>query len=578
MAGSGRQGQIRQRREVLAATSLVIAGFEDYNASFSDVTRRGRRRFEQGDRSGMRADVVARLELYDRVVHQTISRLEGLLANRLFSRSIWRDMRIDFGQAIERKLDAELYKTFFNTITRRLFKTRGVDPAIEFVAFDFQPSDRITHPVARHTYVVGERLADAFGRILEDYAFGLPWADAGQDATRLAERLSGELEGDEALSIELLQTVFYREGRAYLVGRVLGRTRHLPCVIALVRDEDRISVDALLTRRLQLSILFGYTYSYFLADLPTVADAVVFLRSLLPDKPVDELYSVLGRAKQGKTERYRAFRRHLDDRPVERFEVAEGKRGMVMAVFTLPSYPLVFKLLRDRFAPEKTIRRYQVIERYQMVQRHDRVGRLLDVQEFKSLRFERDRFSPELLEELLGECSRVVRIDGDDLVIRHCYVERRVRPLDLYLSEVDGDRARPVLVDMGQALKDLARSNIFAGDLLPKNFGVTRSGRVVFYDYDELALLTECRFRSMPKAVDDIDVYNDETWFHVAESDVFPEEFPRFMALRPDDLKILESAHGELFEAKWWQEIQRRIVSGEALDVAPYGDEARLVE
>jgi len=172
----------------------------------------------------------------------------------------------------------------------------------------------------------------------------------------------------------------------------------------------------------------------------------------------------------------------------------------------------------------------------------------------------------------------VVRIDGDDLVIRHCYVERRVRPLDLYLSEVDGDRARPVLVDMGQALKDLARSNIFAGDLLPKNFGVTRSGRVVFYDYDELALLTECRFRSMPKAVDDIDVYNDETWFHVAESDVFPEEFPRFMALRPDDLKILESAHGELFEAKWWQEIQRRIVSGEALDVAPYGDEARLVE
>lgn len=563
-------------RLVAEACGLVVAGFDDYNASFSDLTRRARRRFEQGDRAGMRADVVARLELYDQMVDETISRLEGLLANRLFSRSIWRDMRQVFAELIERKLDAELYKTFFNTITRRLFKTRGVNPAIEFVAFDFQPSDRITHPVARYTYIVGQGLAESFGRILDDYRFGLPWADAGGDAVKLAARMDQVLEGDEALSIELLETVFYREGRAYLVGRVLGRTRHVPCVIALRRREGEIVVDALLTRRLQLSILFGYTYSYFLADLPTVADAVVFLRSLLPDKPVDELYSVLGRAKQGKTERYRAFRRHLGDHPDEHFEVAEGKRGMVMAVFTLPSYPLVFKLLRDEFAPEKTIKRHEVIERYQLVYRHDRVGRLLDVQEFKSLRFARDRFAPELLEELVDGCSRVVHLDGDDLVIRHCYVERRVRPLDLYLAEVEDAGARQAMIDMGQALKDLARSNIFAGDLLPKNFGVTRSGRVVFYDYDELALVTDCRFRKMPKARDDIDIYSDETWFHVAEKDVFPEEFPRFMALKREHLSILEEAHGELFDAQWWQDVQQRIASGEALDVAPYGAQARL--
>ena len=569
--------QDRRHRELVSeASGFVVAGFDDYNASFSDISRRARRRFERGDRIGMRADVVARLELYDKLVDETISRLEGLLANRLFSRSIWRDMRIVFGQLIERKLDAELYKTFFNTITRRLFKTRGVDSAIEFVAFDFQPSDRITHPVARHIYIVGERLAETFGRILADYKFGLDWEDAAGDAARLAARMSNVLEGDEALSIEFLETVFFREGRAYLVGRVLGRTRHVPCVIALRRDEGAIAVDALLTRRLQLSILFGYTYSYFLADLRTVADAVVFLRSLLPDKPVDELYSVLGRAKQGKTERYRALRRHLSDHAEEQFEVAQGKRGMVMAVFTLPSYPLVFKLLRDKFAPEKTIKRHQVIERYQMVHRHDRVGRLLDVQQFKSLRFERDRFSPQLLDELLTECSRVVRVDGDDLVIRHCYVERRVRPLDLYLAEVESSSARPVLVDMGQALKDLARSNIFAGDLLPKNFGVTRSGRVVFYDYDELALLSDCRFRQMPKARDDIDIYSDEIWFHVADNDVFPEEFPRFMALKKDYVAILEETHGELFDAQWWQDIQQRIASGEALDVAPYGQDARL--
>lgn len=571
------QRQDRRHRELVGqACGLLVAGFDDYNASFADITRRGKRRFERGDRADMRSDVVARLELYDQSVRETISRLEGLLANRLFSRSIWRDMRIVYAEMIARRLDAELYKTFFNTITRRLFKTRGVDDAIEFAAFDFQPSDRITHPVARYTYIVGERPADAFVRILDRYRFSLPWLDVERDAVRLAERMGRVLEGDETLSIELLETVFYREGRAYLVGRALGRTRHVPCVIALRREDNAIAVDALLTSRLQLSILFGYTFSYFLADLPTVADAVVFLRSLLPDKPVDELYSVLGRAKQGKTERYRAFRRHMSDHPEERFKVAEGKRGMVMAVFTLPSYPLVFKLLRDQFAPEKTIKRHQVIERYQMVHRHDRVGRLLDVQEFKSLRFERERFSPELLEELLEECSRVVRVDGDDLVIRHCYVERRVRPLDLYLGEVDDASARPVIIDMGQALKDLARSNIFAGDLLPKNFGVTRSGRVVFYDYDELALLTECRFRKMPKPRDDIDIYSDETWFHVADNDVFPEEFPRFMALKRRYMEVFKAAHGELFDARWWQDVQQRIASGEALDVPPYGPAARL--
>jgi isocitrate dehydrogenase kinase/phosphatase len=572
---SGRQDR-RHRELVSEACGLVVAGFDDYNASFSDITRRGKRRFEKGDRIGMRADVVARLELYDQMVDETIGRLEGLLANRLFSRSIWRDMRRIYERLIRRKLDAELYKTFFNTITRRLFKTRGVDSAIEFVAFDLEPSDRIQQPVAKRTWIFGDDPADTFRRVLEEYAFNLPWEDPGRDGRLLAERTLQRCGDDEPLSLELLETVFYREGRAYLVGRILGRERHLPCVIALRRRDDAVAADALLTQRLQLSILFGFTYSYFLADLPTVGDAVVFLRTLLPDKPVDELYSVLGRAKQGKTERFRALQRHLADRPDERLVVAEGKRGMVMAVFTLPSYPLVFKLLRDEFAPEKTIRRHEVIDRYQLVQRHDRVGRLLDVQEFKALRFEKRRFAPELLEELLEECGRVVYLDGDDVVIRHCYVERRVRPLDLFLREVDPATARPVIIDMGQALKDLARSNIFAGDLLPKNFGVTRSGRVIFYDYDELALLTDCRFRTMPKPRDDIEMLSDETWFHVGDNDIFPEEFPRFMALRSEHVEILAEAHGELFEARWWQAIQKRIAAGEALDVPPYGDEARL--
>lgn len=564
---------------VAAAAEFVIHGFDDYNASFSDFSRRGKRRFESGDRAGMQAAGNARIELWDHDIDALIGRLDELLGSRLFSRSFWTHVRRVYAGEVETRLDADLYKTWFNTIIRRLFKTRSVDPAIEFVALEIDPTDRITHPVSRHVHAVGASLDETFVRILGDYRFSIPFADIQRDGERLARHFRVELDRlaeDRVTGIELLETVFYREGRAYLVGRAFTRDRLLPCVIVLVNDRGAIRADALLCRRLQVSVLFGFTFSYFLADLPTVGDAVVFLRTLLPDKPVDELYTVLGRAKQGKTERYRAFFRQLQSAQDQQLVEAEGKRGMVMMVFTLPSYPLVFKLLRDRFDPAKTVRRNEVIERYQMVYRHDRVGRLLDAQEFKELRFPLDRFSPELLDELVTACARLVTVDGDSLVVHHCWVERRVRPLNLFLQEVGDDEAARAIVDMGQALKDMAMSNIFAGDLLPKNFGVTRSGRVVFYDYDELLPLTECRFRRMPEARDYFDHYSPEPWYSVEDNDVFPEEIERFIGLKRDHKDVLSRAHPELFDADWWNGVQARIRSGEALDVPPYNDDARL--
>ena len=570
----------RHSQTVTAAARLLVAAFEDYNASFSDITRRARRRFERGDRKGMRRDSVARLELYDQSADAAISRIEQHLDERLFSRTLWREIRAVYGRLIHDQLDAELYKTFFNTVTRRLFKTRGVDPAIEFVALDIEPTDRITHPVARHTYAVGANVEDTLATILGDHPFSLPYIDTDADALGLARLLQealSDFDDRRILAIELLETVFYREGRAYLVGRVFTATRYLPCVIALCSEKQGIRVDALLTRRQQLSILFGYTFSYFLADLATVGDAVVFLRTLLPDKPIDELYTVLGRAKQGKTERFRAFFRHLEQRPQENLVEADGKRGLVMLVFTLPSYPLVFKLIRDRFAPSKKFGRRQVMDRYHLVFRHDRVGRLIDAQEFKDLRFPVAQFAPELLDQLRTECDRNIEIEGDSVVVRHCYVERRLRPLDLYLNEVGAAMAQAAVLDYAQSVTDLARSNIFAGDLLPKNFGVTASGRVIFYDYDELRLMTECRFRRLPPSRDDdLLELSDEPWFNVDENDVFPEQFPRFMGLAPEYLALIEAHHGELFQPQWWQAIRERLADGEALDVPPYPESAQV--
>jgi isocitrate dehydrogenase kinase/phosphatase len=505
-----------------------------------------------------------------------VERVERMLGTVPSDRMLWSAVRDAYAAAIAGLLDQELYMTWFNTLARRFFRIRGVDAQIEFVALDIDPTDRITHPVARHSYAVWGNLPRICQKILDDYPFKAPYAHAGLCAMRMADALSRRLAawGEEPVrAVELLETVFYRERRAYLVGRVFGVEHVVPLVIALIHDASGIRVDALLIERINVAQIFGYTRSYLHADLATVGDAIVFLHTLLPNKPVDEIYTVLGRAKQGKTERYRHFYRHLAADPDEQFVHADGVRGMVMLVFTLPSYPLVFKLIRDRFAFPKDAVREEVMAKYHLVFHHDRAGRLIDAQEFRFLRFSRSRFSPALLDELLGECRDSAYAEGDDIVVAHCYVERRLRPLDLYVRENPESTSLKAILDYGQAIKDLARNNIFPGDLLFKNFGLTRHGRAIFYDYDELCLVTDCRFRELPDS--------DETTpgldtYYVGPHDVFPEQFPNFLGVEAQLRDALIREHGEIFDVRWWTQLQERLRDGEAIDVPPYPAALRL--
>ncbi|TLY51817.1 MAG: bifunctional isocitrate dehydrogenase kinase/phosphatase [Gammaproteobacteria bacterium] len=561
-----------------AAALDIRNGFADYNARFRAITRRAQARFESRDFSASQADALERFDSYDICVRATMARLETLLRARVRDHALWQQIRPRFAELIAPLLDQELNKTFYNTLTRRFFHTQGVDATIEFVALDIEPTDRITHAVARHSYAVWGHLPRICQRILDDYKFAVPYAHTGLCALRMVDALTQQLSrwGADAngaspiRAIELLETVFYRERRAYLIGRIFGVGEVAPLVIALINEDAGLRVDAVLTERAQVAQVFGYTRSYFQADLPTVGDAVVFLRTLLPYKPIDELYTVLGRAKQGKTERYRHFFRHLAARRDEQFVHADGERGLVMAVFTLPSYPLVFKLIRDKFAFPKESVRAEVMQKYTLVFRRDRAGRLVDAQRFRFLRFPKRQFASELLDELLVGCSESAHLDGDDIVITHCYVERRLRPLNLYLREAEPAAAQRAIVDYGQAIRDLAASNIFPGDLLLKNFGVSAHGRVIFYDYDELCLVSDCRFRELPE-----DDERGET-FYVGAHDVFPEQFPRFLGMGAAQRAALLAAHGDVFTVRWWQSMQAAVAAQRTLDTPPYPEEMRL--
>jgi isocitrate dehydrogenase kinase/phosphatase len=551
----------------------IFDAFGDYNAEFRAVTHRARLRFEKCDWVGGRRDATERIDLYDRYVAHTTEMMRLRLGPRATDRNLWVRIRTCFEDEIRDFIDLEFEKTFFSSITRRLFATVGVDPEVEFVALDLDPLSKIRPPQALNVYEYAgdaERLVE---EILEDHSFESPWEDFKASADFVVAELARAWEPLGGISrlarIEFMRPIFYQNTRAYVVGRAIGAAQPQPVVIALKNRRDGVSVDAVLTSVRDTSILFGFTRSYFHADLETVHDAVVFLRTILPRKPLAELFTVLGRARQGKTETYRTFFRHLQHSR-DQFVEAPGDRGMVMAVFTLPSFDVVFKIIRDRFAYPKTVVRKDVLDKYYMVFRHDRAGRLVDAQEFKMLRFPRTRFDPALLEHLLESTAQTVSVDGDDVVIAHCYVERRLRPLNLYLAEASPLAARHAVLDYGQAIRDLAATNIFPGDLLLKNFGVTRNGRVIFYDYDELCLVTECNFRKLPRARTIDEEMQSEAWFFVDEDDVFPEQFISFLGLEPRQLEVFLEHHSELLTPGFWRDIKRRHEAGEVLEILPY--------
>ncbi|MHC1480692.1 bifunctional isocitrate dehydrogenase kinase/phosphatase [Frateuria aurantia] len=561
-----------------AAAALVLDAFEDYNARFSDITRRARRHFERRDWRQSMADMRARISLYDECIRETQGRLDSLLDDGIRSRALWSSMRLEYAARLNDKLDAELYKTWFSTLSRRNFHTRGVDEMVEYVAMEREPVDAATPLPPLRSYVMQRDRVSVFLALLQEFRPGCGYVDMDAAARQLAVVFAQRMNesGTAVLQLDMLTAVFYRDRRAYLVGRQVSLEGAAPIVIVLAQSADGVRVDALLTETADISALFDYSHSYFHADIAPVGSVVAFMHVLLPRKPLEELYTVLGRAKQGKTERYRRLFLHFRSHPDDRLVHAEGKRGMVMLVMTPIQLPVVIKLIRDRFVWPKDLKRRDVEEKYRLVMLHDRVGRLVDAQEFRQLRIGRQFFAPEMLAELMEECGATVSEDGDDIVISHCYIQRRLRPLDLYLREVGPEAARSAVLDYGQAIKDLAGSRLFPGDMLLKNFGVSRAGRAIFYDYDEVCGLDDCHFRALPAARPGEEMLALEDRVYAAPGDVFPEMFAHFMGVGAELRACLREAHHELFEPAWWQALQARLRTGEYVDVPPYPARTRL--
>jgi isocitrate dehydrogenase kinase/phosphatase len=563
--------------------STLLAGFDRHYALFRDCGRRARTAFERADWHTSQALTRERIRFYDDRVQETTVAIEREFADAELAEDMWRAVKLSYtGMLLDHK-QPELAETFFNSVSCKLlhhsyFHNEFIffRPAISVELIDADP------PTYRSYYPAAAGLAEAFSQVLRDISWTTPFADLDRDARWIeqaaTEHLGGSLPPAQAnFQIQILGSPFYRNKAAYVVGKVVNGHFEYPFALPVLHGPDhRLYVDTVVLDSARISQLFSLNRAYFLVDMEVPAAYVQFLRSIMPGKPKSELYTMLGLQKQGKTMFYRDLIHHLRH-SADQFIVAPGIRGLVMAVFTMPSYPYVFKIIKDKISPPKETDRALVLKKYLLVKQHDRVGRMADTLEFSNVALPRDRFDEALMTELREVAPSMIVEEGNEVIIRHLYIERRMEPLNLYLDRANDERLDAAIREYGNAIRELAAANIFPGDMLYKNFGITRYDRVVFYDYDEIEYLTDCNFRDIPPAPSFEAEMSGEPWYSVGRMDIFPEEFAAFLLTNPRIREPFLQHHSELFKADFWRARQERIRAGVLEDFYPYPQALRFV-
>jgi len=564
----------------------VLEGFDHHYAVFRECARAAKRHFEAGNWLAIQHVAADRVDFYDRRVEETADKIdrayryagqEGPEGERL-----WEQVKRDFiGLLIDHR-QPECAETFFNSVSVKVLKRDYynnrfifVRPAISTEHIDADP------PSYRSYYPLQQGLRNALIDITLDFRFERRFADFGADLRNVLSafrrRFARPFRLEANHQIQVLSSPFFRNQTAYIVGRVVNGASAYPFVVPVKHDAaGRLYFDALVMDHVDLALLFSANRAYFLVDMEVPSAYVDFLRANLRDKTAAELYTMVGLQKAGKNLFFRDFLHHLKHSR-DKFVIAPGIKGLVMTVFTLPSYPYVFKVIRDKISASKDTDRAKVKAKYWLVKHHDRVGRLTDTLEYSDVAFPRDRFSDELVAELTTLAPSEIEFDGDYIVVRHLYIERRMTPLNLYLERADDAQRAHAMREYGDAIRELAAINIFPGDLLFKNFGVTRFGRVVFYDYDEIDYLVDINFRAIPPPPPDWDEMSGDIWYPVARNDVFPEEFETFLLTDPKTRACFRALHADLLDPKWWQARQEEIRAGRLVEVLSYPDDVRFV-
>ncbi|HFM2362535.1 TPA: bifunctional isocitrate dehydrogenase kinase/phosphatase [Escherichia coli] len=557
----------------LLIAQTILQGFDAQYGRFLEVTSGAQRRFEQADWHAVQQAMKNRIHLYDHHVGLVVEQLRCITNGQSTDAAFLLRVKEHYTRLLPDYPRFEIAESFFNSVYCRLFDHRSLTPERLFI-FSSQPERRfrtIPRPLAKDFHP-DHGWESLLMRVISDLPLRLRWQNKSRDIHYIIRHLTETLGTDNLAEshLQVANELFYRNKAAWLVGKLITPSGTLPFLLPIHQTDDgELFIDTCLTTTAEASIVFGFARSYFMVYAPLPAALVEWLREILPGKTTAELYMAIGCQKHAKTESYREYLVYLQGCN-EQFIEAPGIRGMVMLVFTLPGFDRVFKVIKDKFAPQKEMSAAHVRACYQLVKEHDRVGRMADTQEFENFVLEKRHISPALMELLLQEAAEKITDLGEQIVIRHLYIERRMVPLNIWLEQVEGQQLRDAIEEYGNAIRQLAAANIFPGDMLFKNFGVTRHGRVVFYDYDEICYMTEVNFRDIPPPRYPEDELASEPWYSVSPGDVFPEEFRHWLCADPRIGPLFEEMHADLFRADYWRALQNRIREGHVEDVYAY--------
>ncbi|EPD4738661.1 bifunctional isocitrate dehydrogenase kinase/phosphatase [Escherichia coli] len=557
----------------LLIAQTILQGFDAQYGRFLEVTSGAQQRFEQADWHAVQQAMKNRIHLYDHHVGLVVEQLRCITNGQSTDAAFLLRVKEHYTRLLPDYPRFEIAESFFNSVYCRLFDHRSLTPERLFI-FSSQPERRfrtIPRPLAKDFHP-DHGWESLLMRVISDLPLRLRWQNKSRDIHYIIRHLTETLGTDNLAEshLQVANELFYRNKAAWLVGKLITPSGTLPFLLPIHQTDDgELFIDTCLTTTAEASIVFGFARSYFMVYAPLPAVLVEWLREILPGKTTAELYMAIGCQKHAKTESYREYLVYLQGCN-EQFIEAPGIRGMVMLVFTLPGFDRVFKVIKDRFAPQKEMSAAHVRACYQLVKEHDRVGRMADTQEFENFVLEKRHISPALMELLLQEAAEKITDLGEQIVIRHLYIERRMVPLNIWLEQVEGQQLRDAIEEYGNAIRQLAAANIFPGDMLFKNFGVTRHGRVVFYDYDEICYMTEVNFRDIPPPRYPEDELASEPWYSVSPGDVFPEEFRHWLCADPRIGPLFEEMHADLFRADYWRALQNRIREGHVEDVYAY--------